>query len=387
MKIALFNLGFRPFFLGAGLCAVASMSLWALIYSARLEIPLNGLTASQWHAHEMIYGYALAVIAGFLLTAIRNWTAIPTPTGLPLAILFATWLGARLLLLFGTRYIELAAAADMLFILLLMPACLMPIVRTRQWRQTAVLSKLILLGTGNLLFYAGALGMLEHGVQWSLYGGFYLIIALILTMGRRLIPLFTERGVDPPVALRNSRLLDLSSLVLLLVFWIAEVFLLRRDVAAVCSSGLFLVNTVRLAFWYTNGIWRRPLLWSLYVAFALIDLGFLLHALSVVGLLAPSLALHCLAIGGVGLITLSMMARVALGHTGRSVHQAPRILLVPLALLLVAFLLRVALPSVMPAYYASAVIGAQFAWIAAFTVFCAVYFPILTRARADGAPG
>jgi uncharacterized protein involved in response to NO len=384
---ALFNIGFRPFFLGAAVFAAASMALWLAVYAAWYQPPMQGIAASQWHAHEMIYGYAMAVVAGFLLTATRNWTGIQTLHGTPLALTFACWAIARVALVDGTQFIVLAAAADLLFLAILVPACAVPVIRVRQWRQMAILSKLLLLGAGNALFYAGALGLVAEGVRWSLYGGFYLLIALILTMARRLIPLFTERGVEPPVQLRNSKWLDLSSLVLLVVFWVAEVFVLRRDVAAAASALMFLVNLTRLCFWYTPGIWRKPLLWSLHAAFALITAGFLLYPLAVAAGLNPSLALHAFAVGGIGLVTLSMMARVSLGHTGRSVHAAPRIILVPLGLLLAAAALRVLGPLLLPGAYVHWIMLSQLAWIGAFGVFAVAWYPVLTRPRIDGAPG
>ena len=251
----------------------------------------------------------------------------------------------------------------------------------------AVLSKLVLLGIGNALFYAGAFGLLDEGVRWSLYGAFYVLIALILTMARRLIPLFTASGVEPRVTLRNALWLDMSSLVLLVVFWIAEVFLQRHGIAAAASALMFLVNATRLTFWYTPGIWSRPLLWSLHAAFALITAGFLLHALTAVTTLNPSLALHTFAVGGIGLVTLSMMARVSLGHTGRSVHAPPRIVLLALGLLLLAAALRVLGPLLVPAAYTTWILLSQACWIATFAVFSVAWFPVLTRARVDGAPG
>lgn len=383
---ALFNLGFRPFFAAAMLHAVLVMLAWLVVYAGLLPTPLATVTSSQWHAHEMIYGYTLAVIAGFLLTAIRNWTGLATPVGARLALLFAPWCLARLAQLAGMP-LALAAFADLLFVALLFLACATPIVRARQWRQAAILSKLLLLAAGNALFYAGAAGLVADGVRIGLHGGFYLLIALILTMGRRVIPLFTERGVEPPVALRNFRVLDIASLVLLLGFWIAEVFLRHAVAAAVCAGGVALVNGVRLGLWHTGGIWRRPLLWTLHAAFAAIAAGFAVHALALPVGYPPSLALHVLAIGGVGLVTLSMMARVTLGHTGRSVHAAPRGFALAALLLLACLAVRTLLPLLLPAQYALSVMLAQLLWIAAFATLALGWLPMLGAPRIDGAPG
>lgn len=384
---ALFNRGFRPFFTGAVLFALLSMGLWTAIQGAWYHPEFSGINASQWHAHEMIYGYSLAVIAGFLLTAIRNWTGAQTLHHTPLALAFALWAIARLALTAGTRFIAVAAVADLLFALVLILACSVPVVRARQWRQMAILSKLVLLGTGNALFYAGAFGAFEPGLRWSIYGGFYVVLALILTMMRRMIPGFTENAIQPRVKLRNALWLDMSSLVLLLVFWITEVFLRWHAVAAIASALMFLINATRAVFWHTPGIWSRPLLWSMHVSFGLIALGFLLHALSAITSLSPSLALHTFALGGIALITLSMMTRVSLGHTGRSVHAPPRITGAMFGLLLLAGALRVAGPALYPPAYASWILCAQLAWIAAFAVFAGSWLPMLSRPRVDGQPG
>lgn len=388
---ALLNKGFRIFFLGAALYALLSMGLWSAIWPGWYQPSLTAITTSQWHAHEMIYGYTLAVIAGYLLTAIPNWTGIMTIRHAPLAAVFGLWVIARLAFTAGTRFIVVAAIADMLFVLALTVACGHPLIKARQWKQMAILSKLVLLGIGNALFYAGAFGLSEHGLHWSLYGAFYIVIALILTMMRRVIPSFTENAFKLQTKLRNALWLDMSSLVLLLLFWICEVFLndiqVAKTMAAIASLLMFLINMRRLMFWYVPGIWRRPLLWSMHLAFALIATGFLLYALAVFGLLDPSLALHTFAIGGIALITLSMMARVSLGHTGRNVQEAPRAAVPMFILLLVAAVLRVLGPMLYPAAYMGWILSAQLAWIAAFATFGIAWLPMLFRARVDGKPG
>lgn len=388
MGVTLFSKGFRAFFLAAGIFSLLSMGAWMAIWTGWYQPELPGIRPAQWHAHEMVYGYGMAVIAGFLLTAIRNWTGLPTLQGGALAALLLVWSIARIAFCAGGQLIIVAAVTDLLFAVMLTLACGLPLVRARQWRQMAILSKLVLLGIGNALCYLGAFGVLdERGMHWGLYGGFYVVIALILTMLRRMIPAFTENALRPAVPLRNALWLDLSSLVLLLVFWIAEVFLLWYNVAAVTSALMFLVNVRRLGFWYRPGIWRRPLLWSMHLSFALITLAFLLRALTPVFAIPPSLALHTFAIGGIGLITLSMMARVGLGHTGRNVQAPPRIAAPMFALLVVATALRVLGPLVHPAAYGDWIVAAQVAWILGFALFAIVWLPMLTRPRVDGAPG
>lgn len=380
LSIPLFSLGFRPFFLAATGYAVVAMSVWFAVFAFGLQAGFAGLPATIWHAHEMVYGYTLAVIAGFLLTAVSNWTGLQTLRGAPLLILLLLWLTARTAFYVPQLGIVWAAAADTLFCLYLVIAVTVPIVRKRQWQQIGIVAKLALIGMGNLVFYLGVLGHLDNGVRWGLYTGFYLVIGLILAMSRRLIPFFIERGLAQPVALRNSGRVDMAALLLFLVFFVVEVFSDYRASAAALAGVLFALHAYRLAGWYTPGIWGKPLLWSLYLAYLFITLGFLLFAAGpwLESLRLP--ALHTFAVGGIGVMTLSMMTRVSLGHTGRSIHEPPRLMPWFLLLLLVAALVRVALPPLLPDFYNRWIELSQLLWIIAFAGFVALYTPILTRA-------
>ena len=384
---AILALGFRPFFLGAAIFSMVSIGLWTAVYAREIPLAFAGITAFQWHAHEMIYGYGLAVIAGFLLTAARNWTGIQTLKGSALLGLVCLWAAARACFLFGSEALDAAAVFDLLFIAALIVAVAAPIIRVRQWRHLAILGKLVLFGAANLCFYLGAGGMLERGVHWGIYGGLYLVVALILTMGRRVIPSFIERGVGYPVQLRNRRWIDISSMLFLLGFFVAEVFLLNYRISALCAAGMFVVLGIRLIGWFTPGVWKKPLLWSLLASLAFIDLGFLMFACSP---FLPALrlpAVHALGYGGIGIVTLGMMARVALGHTGRDIHNAPRTVPLALIFLVIGALIRVLLPPFAPGHYATWILFAQGFWTLAFALFLISYLPILMRPRVDGQPG
>ncbi|MBT9613845.1 MAG: NnrS family protein, partial [Burkholderiales bacterium] len=265
---ALFNLGFRPFFLLAALFSLLAILLWGGIFVYGWPAPRLVYSLSQWHAHEMIYGYAMAVVAGFLLTAVRNWTNLPTVTGWPLGGLTALWLAARVVGLVMPQQVWLMAALDGAFNLLLCAALALPIIRAKQKQQIGILSKIVLLTLGNALFYSGALGYLEQGIAWGLYAGLYLIISLIFVMARRVVPFFIERGVGYPVTLKNWIWVDRTSLILLLLFLIVEVFLRWAGIAAWLAALLVGVHGVRLYGWHTPGIWRKPLLWVLFVGYA-----------------------------------------------------------------------------------------------------------------------
>ncbi|MDH3942175.1 MAG: NnrS family protein, partial [Xanthomonadales bacterium] len=165
--------GFRPFFLAASLFAIFTMAMWLGVYRFGLQLQLDGLSMFQWHAHEMIYGYSMAIVAGFLLTAAWNWTGEKTAAGASLAWVFAPWVIARLLMAPGTPYLVYAAAADLVFLLATGFAICRPIIKARQKRQIPVLLILSLLLLSNLAFYLGAAGLLESGVHLGIYGGLY----------------------------------------------------------------------------------------------------------------------------------------------------------------------------------------------------------------------
>ena len=386
-EIALWNLGFRPFFLGSALFAMASIALWMGIYAFQLPVQIDGISIFQWHAHEMIYGFTMAVIAGFLLTAVKNWTGVQTLYGLSLLGLFALWVVARILFLFGTRWIAIAAIPDMLFMLGLIVAVTSPVIQVKQWKQRGIMSKLLLLAIGNGLFYLGVAGVIANGVYFGLYGGLFLIIGIILTMGRRLIPFFVGAGVGYPVKPLNSQWLDLSSLFLFLAFFIVELFIGHPLLTALLSIGLFIITSIRLIGWYTAGIWTQPLLWSLFAAFLWIDIGFLLMALLPFFNLQKLLAIHAFGVGGIGVITLSMMARVSLAHTGRNVKNLPGAMTVALVALIAGGIFRVGLPLLAPNHYLVWILASQILWITAFLIFMIVYATILIKPRVDGQLG
>tara|TARA_R110000782_G_scaffold123126_12_gene214586 strand:- start:3288 stop:4484 length:1197 start_codon:yes stop_codon:yes gene_type:complete len=381
---AVFNLGFRIFFLGAALYSIVAILFWTGIYSLNISLPITGLSLFQWHAHEMVYGYSLAVIAGFLLTAVKNWTAIQTVHGLPLAAIFCLWLIARLLFLFGTTFIYIAAVFDLLFIIAVFIAVVIPIIQAKNWKQLGILSKLVLLAVFNSFFYLGYAGVLEQGLTWGIYGGLYLVIGLILTLGGRVIPFFTEGGVGYKVKLYSPKWTTLSGLLLFVIFFVSELFLHNKNITGVASAGLFVVYSIRLVGWYTPGIWKKPLLWSLHIAMLFINVGFLLFALNAFADISKFIAIHALAYGGIGIITLAMMARVALGHTGGNVNVPVATVKYVFATIILGAICRVFFPMFLPEQYLMWIISSQVLWIAAFLLFVITYAPILTKPRIDG---
>lgn len=386
-RFALFNLGFRPFFLGAGLFAVISVALWLAYFLGLFALPSGPISSFQWHAHEMIYGYAMAVIAGFLLTAVQNWTGLPTPKGIKLALLFGLWAAARLFFSLGEPYLIASAICDLLFTSILLVVLSRLVIQSKQHKQFAVIAKLLILLICNLLFYLGAYGYVTDGLLWGIYGGLYTIIGLILTIGRRVLPFFIERGVPESAQLFNSKWLDLSSLFAILIFFISELVLKNQALSAYAALVIAGVNAIRLIGWHTPGIWKKSLLWSIYLSFWFICFGFLLFAGNYFFAIPKHLAVHALAYGGIGLATLSMMSRVVLGHTGRDINKPPKIIVFAFVLFLIGVLFRVLLPLFDTVNYLTFIKISQLLWIFAFVIFTSTYLPILLKARTDGASG
>ncbi len=392
---ALFQLGFRPFFLGATVYSVVAILLWALAYNLQwmpAAIQQWG-NPFWWHGHEMVFGYGMAVVAGFLLTATMNWTGVQTIRFTPLKLLFGSWLLARLLPWVPGVTLELVALFELLFLLGLTIAVTHPLYKARQWDQIRIFtSKLALVFVCNLTFYAGLLGYLEGGERIGLYGTTYLILALILTLGRRVFPFFIQNGINADgrsekLELKNSKVLDLSSLVLFLLLALVDLFAPQHGTVGLLAMALVVIHLLRFNNWYTPLIWEKPLLWVLMVGYGWMILGFLLKALSTVGLVSPFLALHALTFGAIGIVTIGMMARVTLGHTGRNVFAPPEGLNLIFGLLTVGAVVRVILPLLLPDHNLSLMLFSQLLWAAAFTLFLVRYAMMLIRPRVDGRPG
>lgn len=214
-----------------------------------------------------------------------------------------------------------------------------------------------------------------------------MILALLLVMARRVIPFFIEKGTDDTVVVQNWQWIDRTSLVLLLLLWIIDVFTSYQAAAALIAAALFVVHVVRMYGWYTNSLWNKPLLWVLFVAYGFVVCGFLLKAAELWFAVLPLLYVHAFAYGGIGMMTIGMMSRVILGHTGRDVLHPPAILNLCFALLVAGAIVRVLFPLLAAGQYQVWIALSQLGWIAAFLVFIFVYAPMLLAPRIDGRDG
>ena len=381
--LAPFALGFRPFFLAAGIYAVLLMALWLLVLRGKFDI--GEMPPLVWHGHEMLFGFTVAVIAGFLLTAAQNWTGIRTPSGLPLAALFLLWLAGRLGFLVPGLPAGLVALIDLSFLPVLALVLALPILKAKQLHNYPFPIMLLALTAANILVHGDALGWTSDTASLGLHLAIYVVVTMIVVMGGRVIPSFTDNKLRTRAQHWKiiERLVPPATLGALLAALIAPDSLVTATLAAIAAA----VHVIRLAGWYTSKYWSVPLLWILHLGYAWIAIGFALLALSAAGITATAVsALHAFTAGGIGVLTLGMMARVSLGHTGRMLEPAPVMTRAFIAINISA-LIRVALPLLFPGVYSQIMAAAGVVWMAAFGLFVVMYAPMLLRPRADGKPG
>ncbi|MFV1985007.1 MAG: NnrS family protein, partial [Thiohalomonadales bacterium] len=297
------------------------------------------------------------------------------------------WSIARILPFISFIAFEVTAAVETLFFILLLFFAIKPVLQVKQVKQGGIILVLLLLLISNSIFYLGVFNVIENGVHIGLYSGLYLILLLIFIMSRRVIPFFIEKGVDDAIKIHNFKWLDISVIILFLLYAVLDIYSIYFGSLMIISGLLLLLHSVRMIAWYSNGIWKKPLLWSIYLAYGFIVLGFALKLMISYYGFHPFLEIHSFTVGGIGLLTLGMMSRVALGHTGRNVFEPPRSIFWIVLIFTIATFCRVLLPIIFPNLYLLSILLSQIFWIAAFVLFLIIYFPILIQVRIDGRPG
>lgn len=377
----LLRLGFRPFYLLAALFATLGLPLWMAVYRGALP-PIGNVTV-LWHVHEMVFGFAGAVIVGFLFTAARNWTGLWTPRGGALAALAGLWIAGRVAMLYAAPLP--AAIVDLAFI----PAAAWSIYRVLRRagnRRNMVLVALLgLLALANACHHAALLGWMQVSPLAPLQGAILVIVMIESILGGRVIPSFTRNAVknsNPLVHERRDRLCLTLTLAAALG-WMSG--LPAPLTAALCASAAA-AQSVRLLGWQPWKSAANPLLWILHLSYAWIPLGFALLAVSALGLVASSAAFHALAVGSIAGLILGMMTRTTLGHTGRPLAAGARELWMYLPIQ------AGALTRVLAALDAGGagvfwLDAATALWTAAFVLFVAIYGRYLVRPRTDGREG
>lgn len=381
----LLRLAFRPFFLGGSLLALIVVPLWLLALAGQFDwSPAGGWLA--WHRHELLFGFGLAIVAGFLLTAVQTWTGQPGVSGKPLAALVLLWLAGRLAWL-GAAPWPLLVVLELGFPLLLAGLMGRTLWKVRQQRNYPLVALLLLLTLVDAIAMAGLVAGNDAWQRQGVLGGLWLVAAMMGLIGGRVIPFFTQRGLGRkdmvnPWAWLDWLLLGGSALVALL--YAAGPALLPSAPIGLLFAALALGHLVRLVRWHDRGLWRVPLLWSLHLAYAWLALACLGMALWHFGVpLNPSMAVHCLTVGGMAGLILAMIARVSLGHTGRPLLP-PKGMTLAFVLLNLAGLSRVLL---VPLHTHMGLGIAALCWALAFGLFVRGYGPMLMQARLDGHPG
>jgi uncharacterized protein involved in response to NO len=362
---ALFALGFRPFYLLAGVYAALSVPLWAAQYAGWLP-GANPL----WHAHEMLFGYAFAVIAGFLLTAVRAWTAQPTPSGAALAGIAALWIAARLSAPYS---LQASSVLDALFAIAVAWGIGKPIFASRN-RNWYFIVFVLALGGASVAFQAQPPVALAVGLD--------VVLVVVAIMGGRVIPAFTNNAVTGAGARRN-RWVEYGALGAVLLLLVLDLFGLPVWPVALVGAAF---HAVRVALWAPLATRGRPILWILHLSYAWVAIHLALRGLAGLDLVSPALATHALTVGAIGGLTLGMMTRTSRGHTARPLTVGSWEI-AAYVLVHAAAIVRVLLPLILPGAYVALVQLSAALWFAAFAVFTLVYYPILSRPRLDGQPG
>ncbi|MDD1782808.1 NnrS family protein [Enterovibrio sp. ZSDZ35] len=379
------RLGFRPLFLLAGLYAVLSICLWSWMFSQgqaglSLQVP-----AIWWHAHEMLFGVAIAVVAGFLLTAVQTWTGVKGTSGARLLFIVSLWIVPRVLF-WTDAPLALIALVDAAFLLVVGLEVGYRVIITKRWRNLFFIPMLLVALIANLASYATVKGMPPFSANALWQAMLWWFMLLISIMGGRVIPFFTAKryGIEQPKPIIWLEVLASFPLILLAIlsfFPLVNTWLISA-VMAVCGGA----QMVRLYRW--NGLKSRsePLVWSLHLFYFALPLGLLLKAAFISNAWASHTLIHLIAMGALGGVILAMIVRVTLGHTGRAIYQQPSFAF-GFVSLLVATVIRVAGPILFPAYINEWVVIAAVGWSIAFGAFVLRFGPMLLKARADGHPG
>ncbi len=377
---ALWQLGFRPFYLLASVFSALSIGLWALQFSGWLGTPY--LAGPMWHAHEMLFGFALAVIVGFLFTAGRNWSGRPTPTGVPLMALATLWVAGRVLVL--TPFGWAAAIVNVAFPLAAAIGLAIPFIAARNQRNYFFVALLLLMAAAVLGVHLAQLGVTQLPGWVGIQVALDVVLFIMAVMAGRVVPMFTNAIAGASATKRPW--LEKAVLGSTLAVLLADVLQLQ-GAALVALAGLCAAaHLARWALWQPWKTLRTPLVWVLHVAYVWIPVHLMLRGLAELGLVAPSAAVHALTAGAIGGLIIGMMTRTALGHTGRPL-KASRTDVVCYLLVLAAALIRVFVPLLMPAQLVHAVLASAALWSAGFALYAVTYWPVLTRVRADGKPG
>lgn len=378
----IFSYGFRPFFLAAGLWAIAAMALWIGALAAGWEIGGN-YGGPNWHAHEMLFGYSSAALAGFLLTAVPNWTGRLPVSGTPLIVLFTLWCAGRLALLAPDMLgMPLSIAIDAAFLPLLLAICAREIIAGRKWRDLKILAGVLALALANIGFHLLVAWGGDTGLANRLGVGAF--VMLVTIMGGRVVPSFTRNwlvkrhSIDLPAPYERFDTVALLTGLAALLLWVMLPGTVLAALACLLAAGLHLARLWRWRGWQS---WDEKLVLVLHLGYAFVPAGFLAVALAQLGWVEPVAALHVFTVGTIGVMTLAIMSRATRGHTGLPL-AASHTTAVSYAALIAAALLR-PLASVWPGLATELLSATGLCWIIAFALYVIEYGPVLVQRRRE----
>ena len=372
-RFALLSLAFRPFYLLASAFAAVSILLWGLQFSGYL--PYAYLQGPLWHAHEMLFGFVLAVLTGFLLTAGQNWSGQPTPKGAYLAALAGLWLAGRVLVLSPWGW--LAAVMNVAFPLAVATALAIPLYRARNQRNYFLVGLLVLMAVAQLVVHLNALGVLRLPSWAGIALGLDVMLLVLSVMGGRVIPMFTNNAIPQAKATRHP-MVEKLALALILLLACAEVLQISGAWLAGIAVAAMLAHSARLWLWQPWKTLKTPLVWVLHLAYAWIPAYLLLRALAAMDWVSASVANHALTTGAIGGMVIGMMTRTAMGHTGKKLI-AGKAEVSCYVLVALAAVVRVFIPLLKPALLSDAVLVSAVLWSSGFALYAFRYWPILSR--------
>lgn len=382
--MSILQLGFRPFYTLASLFAIVAVIVWLSAF-AGFSGTGSYLHSMVWHSHEMLFGFAAAVIAGFLFTAVRNWTGLPTPTGVALAALAALWLVARVLIIKGPA--PVAAIVDVLFLPAIAFAIAGPILRSKNVRNYKVLAVVLALAVSHGVFHLANLG---YAPTWlsriSLFAGIDIVVILMAIVGGRVIPAFTKNAV-PEATSHHEPWVEIVTFVSMVLVVLATSVSGAWTVPPNLLALLFIVvaaaHATRLALWDPVKTIHNPLLWMMPAAYSWIPFAFLLRALAAMNIVPGGAWIHAITMGAVSSLMLAMMMRSSLGHTGRQL-LASRLDMAAFVLLQIAAIVRVIASIAAGGTYRYWIVASGLLWVLAFLIFAIRYVPMLSRPRLSG---
>jgi uncharacterized protein involved in response to NO len=375
----MFAMGFRVFFALAGLSALALIAVWNRISNGALHID-NYFPLALWHAHEMLLGFTSAVLAGILLTALKNTSKSAVINSDQLAVLSFVWIYGRVVPFYSDLLPDiLIAGVDFAFLPLLVFWLIKPILNTGSYKYFGYLLLVSVMAVGNALIHAQVLGFTvlsaDLGVNLQIA---LIVIGLVFSAGW-VLPSVMERSLSGVIYIQNP-LLDVVAVASSIVAFICLILDVTGFLLALTALIALVINAARLATWFDRRILFVPLLWVLYLGYAWLILGFGLLVLAAYQVVTVSLALHAFAVGGIAAISLGLMSRLALGQAGRAL-KASNVMAIAFILINIAAVFLVLLPAVLPDWYSSFVVISSYSWLAAFSLFVVYYAPSLTESE------